>query len=149
MVATSSRKRVALAVRIGIEKDNDLVSRRRETALQRARLAVIFLPQQTDPRIVRGDALRLPLRFRSRRTIIDHNHFQLAFVIRSRAANARVLAITFSSLYAAITTLIGSGEIRRRGSRRNREASQITINVRITTSAVATIMNAQRNSSTA
>ena len=60
------------------------------------------------------------------------------------ALKQSVLPDSFNFL--AITTLIGSSKVVL-GGRRKRAASQMTINVRTTTSAVATIIKAQRNSS--
>ena len=78
-------------------------------ALQRARFPAVFLAQQTNPRIALRDALHfggglVP------RTIVHHDHFDLAFVIGRQASARKVSAITLPSLYAAITTLIGSAK---------------------------------------
>jgi hypothetical protein len=46
-------ERIALAMRIGVQKDRDAAAHRSQTALKRARFPSVFLAQQTNPRIIR------------------------------------------------------------------------------------------------
>src|SRR5581483_8345169 len=75
-----SRKRIALALRIGIDENDDAVTRSSEAALQCSRFSMVFLSQQADAPIALGNALDLfsgPVV----RTVVHDNDFDVAFVI--------------------------------------------------------------------
>ena len=65
---------------VRIDKDDDAVAHGRQRALQRPRFPVIFLLQQTHARIDLCNALDFCGSFITR-TVINHNHFDLALVI--------------------------------------------------------------------
>ena len=94
----------------------------------------------------RGHSLPLPPPFR-RRAVVDHDHFELARIIGREQTCARLLRSLFLRCKPQSARSSARVNSSRFGFAGNAYASQMTISVRITTSAVATIMNAQRNSS--
>jgi hypothetical protein len=67
-------------LRISIDENNDAVARGGETALQGARLSMIFLLQQTDARLAARDAVNFR-RSLVMRTVVHDDNFDFAFVI--------------------------------------------------------------------
>ena len=67
-------------MRIGIEKNDDTIPHRGQTALQRARFPAIFLTQQPHPWIGRRDCFHLGRRLVAR-SVVDHNYLDLSRVI--------------------------------------------------------------------
>jgi hypothetical protein len=78
-----TRERIALALRIRVDEHDEAVARGRDCALQGAGLTMVFLLQQSHPRIDIGHMLDLS-RGVVLRAVINYKHFDLAVVIRGQ-----------------------------------------------------------------
>ena len=76
-----ARKGIALAMRVGIDENDQTMPRTRESALQRPGFSFVFLLQGPDPRIQRSHPLNFG-RGSILRTVVDDNDFDRPGVVR-------------------------------------------------------------------